>query len=60
MNLLHVGPSLLIRLSKSSKWLTNKPNLKEKFQILKNSKWLRENHKGLQNVLAKIEGLDIF
>jgi hypothetical protein len=47
-------------LSKSSKWLTYKPNFKEKFQILKNSKWLPENYKGLQNVLAKIEGLDIF
>jgi hypothetical protein len=27
---------------------------------LKNSKWLLENDKGLQNMLAKIEGLNIF
>jgi hypothetical protein len=27
---------------------------------LKNLKWLPENYKGLGNVLAKIEGLNIF
>jgi hypothetical protein len=47
-------------LSKSSKWLINKPKFKEKFQNLKNSKWLPDNNKGLQNVLAKVEGLNIF
>jgi hypothetical protein len=63
----YVGPSLLIHTDPDNLGCQNfkngliyRPKFYEKFQILKYSKWLPENYKGLQNVLAKIKGLNIF